>query len=105
MPVKIVGSEGRELGVIGGDQGNFHIGNGDGLVAIIGDDKEDGQQAALGEINGKDFRLGRGVVGIGGNTDLLVAMKIMRGIVDRRLRLWFDEIFRGQDDGDEQAHG
>ena len=84
--VEIVGTNGRELGAVGGDQLDLHADDGNGLIAVIGHDEEDGKESVIGEIDGKDFGFLGIVVGVGGDRNLLVAMKVVRGIVECSLR-------------------
>ena len=51
------GETGRELGAIGGGECDLHVGDGDGLVAVIGDDEEDGKESVLGKFTEKIFAL------------------------------------------------
>ena len=76
------------------DQRDFHVGDGDRLVAVIGHDEENRQEAVLREVHGEDLGLFRRVVRIGGNGDFLVAMEIVRGIVDGGLRHRLHKVLR-----------
>ena len=80
--IEIVRIDGCELGAIAGDQLDSHIDDGDGLIAIVGDDEKDGQESVIGEIDGENFGFLGIVVGIGGDGDLFVAMEIMGRIVE-----------------------
>jgi len=94
--IQIIVAERRELGVIGGDQGDVHVGNRNRLVAIIGDDKENGKESVVGEVDGKDFCLFRSVVRVGSDCNLLVAVKVVRRVIDGGAGHWPYEILRGE---------
>jgi len=59
------GTVGREFGAAGRGECNLHVGKGDGLVAVIGDDEEDGEEAVFVEVHGEYFCLVGSIVGIG----------------------------------------
>ena len=100
--VKIVEGDGRQLRVIRRHQSDFHVGDGDRLIAVVGYNKIDGQIAVLREIDGKNLGfLGR-VIGVGGDGDFFLAMEIVRRVIDRRLCHRLDEVLRRQQNRHEQ---
>ena len=98
--IDIVGRDGSQFGIVGGGQSDLHIGDGDGLVSVVGDDKEDRKKIVLMKIDGEDFRFFRRVVGIGGDGDFLVGMVVVSGIGLRRLGLRFGEVFGREGNGE-----
>jgi hypothetical protein len=88
----IVGRNWRELGAARGSQFDLHVGDGDGLVTVVGDDEEDGQEPVLVKVDGKYFCLVGGVVGVGGDGHFLFGMVIVRGIRFGWLGYGLDEI-------------
>jgi hypothetical protein len=94
-PVQIGGRYGSELRVIRCDELNFHVRDGNWLVAVIRDDKKNRQQAVCRKIYRKDLRLFGRVVRVGGERDLFVSMEIVSRIIDGGLRHWLDEVFTG----------
>lgn len=95
--INTVGVDGGELGSFFSDQLDLHVNDRDGLIAIVGHDKKDWQEAMLGEVNGEDLRLVCIVIRIGGDRNLFVAMQIVGGIVERRLRGRLDETLPGDE--------
>ncbi len=94
-PVQVVSGDRSQLGMMRRKQRDRHVGDGDGLVAVIGHDEKDGEKAVPREIGGKDLGLLRRVVGIGGDGGFLVAMEIVRRIVDGSLRFRLHEALGG----------
>jgi len=80
--------------VIRRDQDDLHIGDGHWLVAVVRHDKENRQKSVLRKIHGKDPSLFWPIVGIGRDADFLVAMEIVRGIVDGSFRHRLHKILR-----------
>ena len=104
----IVGRSGSELGAVGCRECDVHVRDGDGLATIVGDDEEDGQESVFAEVDGEQFRLVGGVVGVGGDGDLLVRVVVVRGIAFGGLGRGLDEVFRGEEQrerGDGAADG
>src|SRR3954452_4078463 len=101
--VKVVGLDRRELRAVASDQLDSQIGNGDGLISVVGHDEEDRKKSVVGEIDGEDLRLLRIVIGIGSDGYLFIAMKIVGGIVEGGLGDGFDETLASLEDswGDE----
>ena len=93
-PRDVLLARGRKLGAVYRDQLRFHAGQLDRLVAIIGDDDEDGQETDLAVLDGKDVCLFRQIVGIHRDRDRFQGMFIVRGIRLGGLGLRHDEIFR-----------
>jgi hypothetical protein len=91
--IDVVGGSGSELGIVGGGERDLHVGEGDGLVAIVGDDEEDGQEAVIVKIDGEDFGFFWGVVRIGGDGDFFVGVVVAGGIGAGGLGLRLGEIF------------
>jgi len=58
-----------------------HFGDGDGLVAVVGDDEEDGKESVLVEVHGEYFRFVGSVVGVGCDGDSFVGVIVVREIV------------------------
>jgi len=94
--VDVFGGSRCELGAIGGNERDLHVGDGDGLVAVIGDDEEDGKESVLAEVHRENFGLVGSVVGIGGDGDLFVGVIVVRGIGFGGAGGGLDEIFGGE---------
>ena len=77
------------------DELDFHVRDGNRLVAVIRDDKENRQQAVCRKIYRKDLRLFGRVVRVGGERDLFVSMEIVSRIIDGGLGHGLDEVFTG----------
>lgn len=80
LAVKVFHGYRRKFRSIGRDQRDFHASDGNGLIAVIGDDKKNGQAAMVFEIGRKNPGLFRRVIGVSGDADFFVAMHIVRGI-------------------------
>ena len=80
---------------------DLHVGDGDRLVAVIGHHEENRQETMRRKIHRKNLSLFRSVVGVGGDGDLLVAMKIMRRIIDGCLRHRLHEVLAAATQGTE----
>ena len=78
--VDVFGRSGGEFGVVGGDEFHVDVGDGDGLVAVVGHDEEDGQESVFVKVHGEYLRFVRRIVGVGGEGDFLVGMVVVRGI-------------------------
>ena len=78
---------GRKLGAVYRHQLCLHAGQLNRLVAVIGDDHEDGKETELAVMNGKDGRLFRQIVGIHRDRERLQGMLIVRRISLGGLRL------------------
>lgn len=85
-----------ELIAVGGGERDLHVGDRDGLRAVVGDDEEDGKEPVLVKLHGKYFRFAGSVVGVGGDGNFFVGVIVMRGIGLRGLRLRLDEVFSRQ---------
>jgi len=82
----VVGSGGRNGGVVGGDEVDAGVVETDGLCGIIGDDDADGQQAVLEVVEASVGAGVFGVAGFGGDSDAV--MLNMHGIL-RGGQRWF----------------
>jgi hypothetical protein len=71
----------------------LQVGDSDRAVPVIGDDEEDWQETMFGEIYGEDFRFGRSVVGIGGDSDFIGGVVVMERVGFSGLGEGFDELF------------
>ena len=76
----IFGSDGRELGAAGRGQCDLHVGDGEGLVAVIGDDEKDGEESVLVKVHGEYFCLVGSVEGVGGDGDFVGGVVVVGGI-------------------------
>lgn len=83
--IQVFSRDRRELRAIGRDQRDFHVGEGDGLSAVVGHDKEDREKTVLSEVDGEEFGFVRRVVGIGGDCNLIVGMAVVCRIGTSRL--------------------
>ena len=92
----VFGGDGSEFGASGGGKGDLHVGDGDGLVAVVGNDEEDGKQAVLLKVDGEDFCFAGRVVGIGGDGDFFGGVIVVRGIGSGGMGFGLDEVFGGQ---------
>jgi len=80
---------------IGGHQLRLHPGQRDGLIAVIGDDNEDGYEIDLTVRDGEDCGLVRHVVWVETDGDSLIGMLVVRGIAFGRLRRRHHKVFAG----------
>lgn len=105
--VDIVRGSGGEFGVVGGDEFDVDVGDGDWLGAVVGDDEEDGKESVLAEVDGEYFGFVGSVVGVGGDGDLFVGMVVVRGIGFGGAGGWLDEVFgsEGRGQGCEGVEG
>lgn len=88
----VFGGDGRELGAANGE-GDLHVGDRNGLGAVIGDDEEDGKESVLVKVDREKFGFLGIVVGVGGDGDSLVSVIVVRGIRFSGLGHRFDEVF------------
>ena len=89
--------------MIAGNQLDLQVGDGHRLIAFVGYDDEDGQESMLREVDGEDLRLLGIIVGIGGDGDFFIAMKVVGGIGEGRLCDRLDETFARQQYKGEQT--
>ena len=102
--IEIFRTDRSKFRTIARDQLDLHVGDGDRLIAFVGYDEEDRQESVLREMDGEDLRLLGIIVGIGGDGDLFVAMKVVRGIGEGRLCHGLDEtLARRQHKGNKQG--
>jgi hypothetical protein len=94
----VFGGDGRELGVVDGER-DLHIGDGDGLRAVVGDDEEEGEESVLLEVDGEDFGLFGSVVGVGGDGKFVGGVVVVRCVSFCGVSYGLGEVFGGQREG------
>jgi len=94
-PEDVFGSDGGKFGAAGGGEGDLHVGDGEWLVTVIGDDEEDGEQTVILEVDGEDFGFVGRIVGVGGDGDFFVGMIVVGGIGLGGMSCGLDEVFGG----------
>ena len=82
----------RQLVAVSRGECHLHVGDGDGLVAVVGHDEEDGQESMLVKVYGENLRFVGGVVGVSCDGNLLVGVLVMRGIGFRGLGYGLHEV-------------
>ncbi len=80
------------LSAVVGDQFGFHALQGNRLIPVVGDHNQNRQEADFFVIDGKNVGLVRRVVGIEGDDDFFVAVRIVGRIGHGRFRRRHDEI-------------
>ena len=84
---------GSEFGAAGGGERDLHVGDGDGLVAVIGDDEKDGKKSVFLEVQGKDLCLCGSVVGVRGDGDFVARVVVVGRVSFRWLGRWLYKVF------------
>lgn len=79
-PVEVIFIRRRNLGTVGCDQLRPHALQGDGLIAVVGDYKENREIADLVVVDGKNSGLVGHIIGIEGDYDFFVSMRIVRRV-------------------------
>ena len=78
--------------MVRGQQRDSHVGDRNRLIAVVGHHKKNRQQSGPGEVGGKNLGLLGIVIRICRDGHLLIAMEVVRRIVDRALRRGLDEV-------------
>ena len=94
----VFGGDGRELGAVDGER-DLHVGDGDGLRAVVGDDEEDGEESVLLEVDGEDFGFFGSVVGVGGDGEFFGGVVVVRCVSFCGVSDGLGEVFGGQREG------
>ena len=94
--IDIVGGSGGDLGMVSSDQFDVNVGEGDGLISVVGDNEKNGKKSVFAEVNRENFGFVGAVIGIGGDSDLFVGVIVMHKIGFGGVGGGFDEVFGGE---------
>ncbi len=101
--IDLVFGGGGDLVVVGGEELDARVVEGEGAVAVVGDDDADGEQAVL-EVGEAEEGAGvRVVAGVGCDGDLFVGMGVVGGVLGGGFGGWggFGVGLGGERDGEE----
>lgn len=93
---KIIEAGWSQLISAAGNQSDLNVADGNGLIAIVGNNKKNRQVSVILEIDGENLRLLPRIVRVGGDRNLFIGVIVMRSVCFCRLCNRFYKIFTGE---------